>query len=93
MARPKKPKTKRPGGRVVKTKAGVASVAPTGESLLIPAPKLRKMIGIGPVTMWRWRHDKAMGFPPATVINDRNYFSWPAVQAWLARHQQAARGR
>jgi predicted DNA-binding transcriptional regulator AlpA len=83
----------RRGGRVVKTKAGIAPLVPepTSEMLLVPAPKLRRMIGVSAVTLWRWRQDEGAGFPPVTTINGRNYFAWPAVQAWLvARQQQAA---
>jgi hypothetical protein len=73
------------GGRVVKTIACVSSLAPeTSEMVLVSAPKLRRMIGVSAVTLWRWRHDEDAGFPPATTINGRNYFPWPAVAAWLA---------
>ena len=57
-----------------------SQVAPA-DCLLIPAPKLRRMIGVSAVTLWRWRQDKAAGFPVATLINGRNYFPWANVQA------------
>jgi predicted DNA-binding transcriptional regulator AlpA len=84
-------KSNQRGGRIVKTKSGVASVAPepTSEMLLVPAPKLRRMFGVSAVTLWRWRRDEP-DFPVATIINGRNYFPWADVQAWLARQQQAA---
>jgi predicted DNA-binding transcriptional regulator AlpA len=68
----------------------VAGAAAVPELLMIPGPKLRRMIGISAVTLWRWRHDDSAGFPSATSINGRLYFRWPEVQAWLARQQQAA---
>ena len=79
---------KRAGGRVIKSKAGIASVSP--EMVLVPGPKLRRMLGVSAVTLWRWRDDEDMAFPAATVINNRNYFPWADVQAWLARRQQQA---
>jgi len=79
------------GPHVVKTKRGVVSIAPNGEaSVLISGPKLRRMLDISAVTLWRWRHDERAGFPPAKSINGRLYFPWAEVQAWLARQQQAA---
>jgi predicted DNA-binding transcriptional regulator AlpA len=57
---------------------------------LVPAPKLRAKLGISPVTLWRWRHDKEAGFPPAKQINGRLYFSEAAVTEWLERQPQAA---
>src|SRR5262245_59002773 len=57
---------------------------------LIPAPKLRAKLGISPVTLWRWRHDKYGGFPAAKVINGRLYFPVTAVLAWLAKQGDAA---
>ena len=76
-------------GHIVETKAGATSLSPepANEILLVPAPKLRRMIGVSAVTMWRWR--TRAGFPAATIINGRNYFPWADVLAWLARQQQA----
>jgi predicted DNA-binding transcriptional regulator AlpA len=56
----------------------------------IPGPKLRAKLGISAVTLWRWRHDKASGFPNAKLINGRLYFPLHAVSTWLERQQEAA---
>jgi predicted DNA-binding transcriptional regulator AlpA len=68
-----------------KADAGQAPNPKGGE--FIPGPKLRAKLGISPVTLWRWRHDKENSFPPPKVINGRLYFPLDAVTNWLARHQ------
>jgi predicted DNA-binding transcriptional regulator AlpA len=55
---------------------------------LLPAPKLRRKMGIAAVTLWRWRQSD--DFPPAIVINKRNYFSAAAIAAWIASRELAA---
>ena len=55
----------------------------------IPGPKLRAKLGISAVTLWRWRHDEASGFPTPKVINGRLYFPLGAVMAWLEKLPEA----
>jgi predicted DNA-binding transcriptional regulator AlpA len=57
---------------------------------LIMAARLSKRLGISTVTLWRWRHDEELGFPKGRKINDRVYFPWHEVAAWLERQQQIA---
>lgn len=78
--------------KIAKTAERAASTPPPqqSDSLLVPGPKLRRMIGVSAVTMWRWRRDPEMHFPVPRSINGRNYFPWADVQAWIARQQQAA---
>ncbi len=65
------------------------AVAPES-AILVPGPKLRRMLGISAVTLWRWRHNEHAAFPVAILINGRLYFPWSEVQAWLERQKQAA---
>ena len=71
--------------------SGVAVKVPTlsDDTLLVPASKLRRMLGVTPVTLWRWRHDERTSFPHAKLINGRLYFTWVEVQAWVERQQAA----
>jgi predicted DNA-binding transcriptional regulator AlpA len=57
---------------------------------LVIAARLSKRLGISTVTLWRWRHDPQLGFPKGRRINDRVYFPWHEVTAWLERQQQTA---
>jgi predicted DNA-binding transcriptional regulator AlpA len=56
---------------------------------LIMAARLSKRLGISTV-LWRWRHDTQLGFPKGRRINDRVYFPWHEVTAWLERQQKTA---
>jgi predicted DNA-binding transcriptional regulator AlpA len=73
------PAADRPGGR-----------DPGPEAKLIMAAALSRRLGITAVTLWRWRNNKALGFPKGRRINDRVYFPWHEVAAWLERQQQTA---
>jgi len=79
-------------------RAKSAPPAPIGRPTIISAPdpkifvsgpKLRAMFGISPVTLWRWRHDEQLGFPPAREINGRLFFRLSAVLAWFQRQRDA----
>ena len=67
-----------------------ANAPDTDPNTLVPGPSLRKRLGISAVTLWRWRHDEALGFPAAKSIKGRLYFPLDAVSDWLARQKQAA---
>jgi hypothetical protein len=69
---------------------GVPDLPKPDTNSFVPGPKLRRMCGISAVTLWRWRHNPALGFPPAKVINGRLYFPWGAVSDWLAKQPEAA---
>ena len=56
-----------------------------GANTLVSGPKLRQILDVSPVTLWRWRHDESMGFPAAKCIKGRLYFPWHEVAAWLER--------
>ena len=47
----------------------------------VPAPTLRRRMGISAPTLWRWR--RLADFPPPVVIRRRNYYSTAAIAAWI----------
>jgi predicted DNA-binding transcriptional regulator AlpA len=57
---------------------------------LVIAARLSRRLGVSTVTLWRWRHDERLGFPKGRRINDRVYFPWHEVTAWVERQQQTA---
>jgi len=54
----------------------------------IPAPTLRRKMGIAAVTLWRWR--QRPDFPRPIRIHNRNYFRRASVAAWLAKVEKTA---
>lgn len=65
-----------------------AYLSKLGGNALVSGPKLRRILDVSPVTLWRWRHDKGMGFPAAKRIQGRLYFPWHEVAAWLERQPE-----
>jgi hypothetical protein len=36
------------------------------------------------MTLWRWKHDPALGFPPASLINNVEWNDLDLVDDWMA---------
>jgi hypothetical protein len=49
---------------------------------------LRRYIDVSTVTLWRWRQDPT--FPPPRVINGRNFYHLPSVEAYLISKSKTA---
>ena len=62
----------------------------TGNAILIGQSKLQRQLNVSPMTFWRWLHGEKLAFPERVRINNRVYFRWSDVQAWLDCQQQAA---
>jgi biotin operon repressor len=90
----KRKSKKKPARTAVAARRQIGSastpVAPADPKAFVSGPKLRKLLDVSPVTLWRWRHDKTSGFPAAKVIKGRLYFPWGAVSDWIARQPEAA---
>ena len=70
--------------------AAIEHGRPQLERHWVTGPTLRKILNISSVTLWRWRHNPSMGFPPAKRINGRTFFVWHEVVAWLEKQPDAA---
>jgi predicted DNA-binding transcriptional regulator AlpA len=44
--------------------------------------QIRIRYGISDMTLWRWAHDPALGFPRPVYINRRRYWRLAEVEAW-----------
>jgi hypothetical protein len=36
------------------------------------------------MTLWRWKRDPSLGFPPASLINNREWNDLDQVDDWMA---------
>jgi hypothetical protein len=61
---------------------------PGRERRWVTSNTLRRYIDVSAVTLWRWRQDPT--FPPPRVINGRNFYDLPAVEAYLIAKSEAA---
>ena len=43
------------------------------EKRLVPDRKVCERYGVTPMTLWRWDHDTALGFPKPVIIRKRKY--------------------
>jgi hypothetical protein len=40
-------------------------------------------LNVSVMTLWRWKHDPKLGFPPAAVINEIKHNNLDAIDAWM----------
>jgi predicted DNA-binding transcriptional regulator AlpA len=52
----------------------------------ITGPGLCRRYGVSEQSIWRWRRDPALGFPPSMLINRRNYWRLADLIEW-ERHR------
>jgi predicted DNA-binding transcriptional regulator AlpA len=60
-------------------------------SKLIPATKLRAeyLGGVSDMSLWRWMHDPALGFPQPIRIQGRRYWREADIADWLEAREAA----
>lgn len=56
---------------------------------LIPDTDVRKRYKISAMTLWRWDHNPASGFPRPIYINRRKYRYENELRAWEAARPRA----
>jgi hypothetical protein len=57
---------------------------------LVPDPQVCREFHITPMTLWRWDHDPALGFPPPVRIRKRKHRQRGALEAFKQRMVQDA---
>jgi hypothetical protein len=51
----------------------------------VPDTQLRRELNTTAMSLWRWTHDPAMGFPQVIKLGRRNFRSRAAIEAWKAK--------
>lgn len=60
---------------------------------MIMANAVRELCGgISDMTLWRWLHDPALGFPKPIYIGKRRYFREAEIYAWIEAQAEALHG-
>lgn len=52
------------------------------EKRKLPQKRTADRYGVSLMTLYRWRKNKALGFPSALYINGRVYFDEEELEAW-----------
>jgi predicted DNA-binding transcriptional regulator AlpA len=52
------------------------------DEIFLTAPNVCARYSISDMTLWRWLHDGALGFPQPIYINRLRYFRLSALVAW-----------
>ena len=59
-------------------------------SKLLTAAAVRSALGgISDMSLWRWSHDPALGFPKPIRIQSRRYWREAEIAAWLESREVA----
>lgn len=60
---------------------------------LISANAVRILCGdVSDMTIWRWLHNPALGFPKPTYIGTRRYWREAEILEWIAAQADASQG-
>jgi len=54
---------------------------------LVGNAALARYLGVTPMTIWRWKRQPDLHFPPTIVINGVSYNSLNEIDAWLREHR------
>jgi len=58
----------------------------------LPAGAVRARYGVSDMSLWRWLHDEALGFPAPIRINKRRFWRLAELEAWEATRETAGGG-
>jgi predicted DNA-binding transcriptional regulator AlpA len=48
---------------------------------------------VSDMTIWRWEHDRELGFPKSININRRKYYDLAELEAWERKRAASASGK
>ena len=54
------------------------------QTTFLPAGAVRARYGVSDMSVWRWLHDEALGFPSPIRINGRRFWKLAELKAWEA---------
>jgi predicted DNA-binding transcriptional regulator AlpA len=54
------------------------------QTTYLPAGAVRARYGVSDMSLWRWLHDKGLGFPAPIRINRRRFWKLAELEAWEA---------
>ena len=55
---------------------------PTHKQYIIRRSLRTRFGNISEMTLWRWEHDRKLGFPKALSINGRKYYDLEEIEEW-----------
>jgi len=56
---------------------------PNIENEWLTGTKLATLLGVTPMTIWRWEQSEKLSFPKPTEIHGRRYWHRDEINAWM----------
>ena len=56
----------------------------SAQTSYLPAGAVRARYGVSDMSIWRWLHQEALGFPTPIRINGRRFWKLAELESWEA---------